>query len=161
MLRTVATVKEKPLERAVRTADGYVSRQLLGVMKDMRGILKDKKNDVRARVAAGSEILKWAKPSKGLQINQNFNVPVNSKLGLPPAPAGLDESRILDVKAQKPVQKILPEPQRSIGESLRPFSARELGPGEVAMPEALPARSAAPRPPDRPLPISELKPYKS
>ncbi len=152
-------VKQKPpLERGIVQADRYVGEQLLGIMKDMRSILRDKDADSRSRVSAGAEMLKWAKPAKGIQINQNFAIPIKSRLGLPEAPETLDDSRIIDVKKVPPA-KILPEPPRSIGDGLRPFAAREVAHSEMAVPADLIPRQQDPRSPDKPAPVKDIKAY--
>lgn len=137
--------------------DGYLAKEATGIARDMRGILKDSDVDPRARVAAGAELMKWMKPAKGFQVNVPISFPINSKLGLPPAPDAIEHERVIELS--KPVQKILPEAPSHLTESLRQFSRKEIPPKDQPLPVLVKKAGQAPHAPDKPPDASTVKPH--
>lgn len=156
---------KKSLEDAIAVIDEYLGAEGLGIVRDLRSILKNKNEDSRARVAAGSKLLDYIKPPKGTQISVNANTQINSSLNLPPAPVELsgpkNADRMIDAKD---VQKILPEPARQIGRGFgaAPFSADAVqGPKEPArlVAPTLPERSQLPKEPAQPPSAITVRPF--
>lgn len=161
--KATALVKKSKLERAVERADDFMAGEITGVLKTMRDILKDPLEDSRARVQAGSKLMEWARPKKpvfAVQVNNNQGSPtVVSRLGLPSAPPTFAEAQALNVTAlDKKIPKILPEPARSIGETLRPFSKTEVLPTELPIPVEVEMADPTPRPANMPN-VKQIKPY--
>jgi hypothetical protein len=161
----VAVVKGKgtKLERAVGRGDDYVAGELKGILTDMRKILKDPNQEGRARVAAGAKLMEWAKPKRGMTLQVNTPVQVNSQLGLPSAPPTFQEARQLQEATEapvKPVQKFLPEAPRTVANTKRPFLRSNMEPVGPEVIE-LPVRKARERAPDKPAPASSVKVFDS
>jgi hypothetical protein len=97
-----------------------------------------------------------------MQFAMQVNVPqINSRLQLPTAPPSLQDARLLSgiPEVEKiPVQKVVPEPVRTIADSLRPFRKAEVLPAEVDDPGPLPELDPAPKRPKAPSARS-VKPY--
>lgn len=154
--------KRSKLERALDRADDYVAEELVDTLKELVSIGANGTKEDGTRVAALRAILGWAKPNRSstvVNVNSNNRVQIKSRLGLPNAPPSKQQARVIDmIAAPKPVQKILPEAPRSIGEGLRPFTNRETF-NDMSEPEPLPARTVEPRAPDKPAAAKSIKPY--
>lgn len=154
--------KRSKLELALDRADDFVAGHLVDGLEELVSLTKKATKEDSVRVGALRALLAWAKPNRtsvtNVNVNSNNKVRINSRLGLPSAPPSKHQARVIELTVEKPLQKILPEAPRSIGESLRPFSARETG-NDMALPEPLPVREVAPRSPDKPAPAKSVKLY--
>jgi hypothetical protein len=155
-----AVKKKKSLEDAIAVIDAYLGAEGLSIVRDLREILKNKTEDSRARVAAGTKLLDYIKPPKGFQLNLHSKTEVHSSLNLPKAPIEMGPVENPRAIARAAVQKILPEPARDPG-----FLGRsEVGSSQQLEPErvtalTLPARTKDPRSPDLPPPPSSVRPF--
>lgn len=155
----MAEVKKKTIADAIEEADEYVAGELVGVFKEMVGIVKNSEDD-RARVSAASKIIDYARPPKGGPL-VNVNLPtVVSALGLPP---GADKSiPVTAIDGPKEPPKILPEPnplqQTRFGGHFDAAHPVQPAAPAFARPEPLTPKASTPHAPDQPPLASSIRP---